>query len=201
MIIVVVWFCISLIKSGRKHQEWNEAYWLIIVLLSKNIDDNANNTYYVRTVDLTDAFIAKTEAAPAFEKLIKLREDQGDETYQTAVSELSEQDKKAYQDYLDAGDEITKQAIALLPEALKLKEGVTHLDPKKLISNPLKIGKAIKAVSLAGEQMSFTVDALNMMKKYNDIYRNAKQYAGRWSGCQGEGVPWQSFISILFLYY
>ncbi len=134
---------------------------------------------YSKTVKMTDAFITKTEAAPAFETLLKLREEKGDEAYQAELNALTAEDQKAYQEYLDSGDEMTKQAISLLPEALKLYKGLQKIDPKSIISNPLKLGGAMKAMGRAGDQMTFTMDALNMMKKYNDIYSNAKQYAGR----------------------
>ncbi|WP_422449007.1 MULTISPECIES: hypothetical protein [unclassified Endozoicomonas] len=74
---------------------------------------------------------------------------------------------------------MTKQSLGLLVEAYKLQKSVQQIDIKALVSNPMKLPSAMKGASLAGDQISFTVDALSMLKKYHGIYNNAISYAGR----------------------
>ena len=63
---------------------------------------------YGKTVKLTDAFIEKTEAAPTFETLLKLREEKGDEAYQAELKALSTEDKAAYDEYLNSSEEVNQ---------------------------------------------------------------------------------------------
>jgi hypothetical protein len=134
---------------------------------------------YEKTVAITDTYIEKVEASTDYASLATLREEQGDDAYEAALAELSAGEKKEYNEYLESSNVILAQSVGLLGEAAKLNAGLTALDPKEIAANPFKVPAAIKGVSTASDQISFSVDALQMLKKYYDIYSNALSYTGR----------------------
>ncbi len=134
---------------------------------------------YAQTVGLTDAYISRVESAPTFKKMAALKESQGQAVYDAEVAKLTAAEKAEYDQYLDSSTDITKGAIALLAQAYKLQQSVTAVDVKAFVKNPMKVPGALKAASLATDQISFSVDSLEMLKKYHDIYSNAMSYQGR----------------------
>ncbi|KEQ16399.1 hypothetical protein [Endozoicomonas numazuensis] len=134
---------------------------------------------YEKTVVITDAYIEKVEASTDYAALATLREEQGDAAYDAAIEELSAKEKKEYNEYLESSNVILAKSVGLLGEAAKLNAGLKDLDPKELAANPFKISAAVQGVATAADQITFTVDALQVLKKYNDIYSSALSYAGR----------------------
>ena len=146
-------------------------------------DKNADMTFsaiagiYGKTVKLTDSYIQKVELSQ-YSQLTKLSETDP-EAYKAERAQMSDAERKDYDEYLRTNREMTEQSVGLLAEAIKLQQGAKDIDVKALVSNPMKLPSALKGADRANDQISFSVNALSMLKKYHDIYSNALSYAGR----------------------
>lgn len=134
---------------------------------------------YGQTVILSDKYISQIENNNVVSKLERLKEEQGIDLYKKEVAALTGDDKKEYDNFMN--NQVDKLSVVktYLIEAIKLQSGLSGLDIKSMISSPFKLPAALKSTKLAAEQTTYTIKALNWLKKNHDVYSEMMNYKGR----------------------
>lgn len=105
--------------------------------------------------------------------------EQGQDSYLTAVRELTEDDKALYQVYLDKQRQLTRERILMLPEAYNIVKGLQDLNPREIAASPMAAIGAASALRTAFAQGQYVIRSLEYMKEMDDILNAAAQYTGR----------------------
>ena len=112
-------------------------------------------------------------------RLERIATDDGEEAYISAVQELSAEDQRMYGEYLATQQQLTSERIKMLPEAIRIIEGLRNLNPRELASNPMAIAGTAKAVNTALEQGQYVMQSLEYMQLMDERLTAAAEYVGR----------------------
>jgi len=135
---------------------------------------------YAQTSELVDQSAARAENAKVPLTLAAAsKAGVSEEEIQAIINNLSEDEKKMFDTYLD--NEVNKLAVAetYLLSAYELSKGVKGLNVQGFIRNPMKIPAAIKGVKRGGKQIKYTVRALKFLSQYRKQLQAAQAYRGR----------------------
>lgn len=112
-------------------------------------------------------------------RLERIAAEDGEEAYISAVQELSAEDKQMYSDYLTTQQQLTSERIKMLPEAVRIIEGLRNLNPREIASNPMAVAGAAGAVKTALEQGQYVMQSLEYMQLMDERLTAAAEYVGR----------------------
>lgn len=135
---------------------------------------------YAQTSELVDQSAVRAENAKVPLTLAAAsKAGVSDEEIQEIINNLSEDEKKMFDTYLD--NEVNKLAVAetYLLSAYELRTGVKGVNVKSFIDNPMKIPAALKGMKRGGKQIKYTVRALKFLTQYRKQLQAAQAYRGR----------------------
>jgi hypothetical protein len=116
---------------------------------------------------------------PLAMRLEAIASEGGEDAYIAAVQELSPEDLTLYRGYHEKQRALTATRILMIPEALRIVQGLSTLNPRDLASNPMAIASAGNAVRVAVAQGQYVTKSLEYMRLMNERLEAAAQYMGR----------------------
>jgi len=135
--------------------------------------------YGTTTSEVVDKYITRVENCKVALTIEEIRKKEGNKAAKDVRNNLKDPDLSEIEKFENNEIKTLSVVEVNLTEALKLQQAITKLDVKSLVSNPLKVGSALKATKLAKNQITFTIKSLQWLNENRKTYKELQKYAGR----------------------